>query len=217
MNRFIPMIAAALIALGGGAYFMSQNNGTVPGISLAMAEDAAVEPAKDMVMGDENAPVTVIEYASYTCPHCANWHEDVFDKLKADYIDTGKVKFIHREVFFDRFGLWAGMIARCGGDVRYFGLNDMIYSTQKEWIGEGDPTLILENLRKIGRKAGMSNEEMDSCMGDEKFAQGLVAAYQANAAADEINSTPSFIIGGEKYSNMSYEDFAAAIDEKLAQ
>lgn len=217
MNRFIPMIAAALIALGGGAYYMSQNNGTVPGVSLAVAEDAAVEPAKDMVMGDENAPVTVIEYASYTCPHCGDWHKQVFSKLKADYIDTGKVKFIHREVFFDRFGLWAGMIARCGGDMRYFGLNEMIYSTQKEWIGEGDPALILENLRKIGRKAGMSNEEMDSCMGDEKFAQSLVAAYQTNATADEINSTPSFIIGGEKFANMSYEDFAAAIDEKLAE
>lgn len=217
MNRFIPMIAAAAIAIAGGAYVMTQTQPSLPGISMAVAQDADVVPAKDMVLGDENAPVTVIEYASYTCPHCANWHKDSFKQLKEDYIDTGKVKFIHREVYFDRFGLWAAMIARCGGDTRYFGINDMIYSGQKEWVGEGDPALILENLRKIGRTAGMSNEEMDTCMTDESFAQSLVAAYQQHASADEIRSTPTFMIGGEKYSNMSYEDFSAAIDSKLGE
>ncbi|MDA5093052.1 DsbA family protein [Aliiroseovarius sp. KMU-50] len=217
MNRFIPMIAAAAIAIAGGAYVMTQTQTSLPGVSMAVAQDADVVPAKDMVLGDENAPVTVIEYASYTCPHCANWHRDSFKQLKKDYIDTGKVKFIHREVYFDRYGLWAGMIARCGGDARYFGINDLIYTGQKEWVGEGDPTLILENLRKIGRTAGMSNEEMDTCMTDETFAQSLVAAYQQNATADEIRSTPTFMIGGEKYSNMSYDDFSAAIDSKLGE
>ncbi|WP_424943491.1 DsbA family protein [Aliiroseovarius crassostreae] len=217
MNRILPMIAVAAVAALGGAFYMSQNQGSVPGVSLAVAQDADVVPAKDMVLGDENAPVTVIEYASYTCPHCANWHEDSFKQLKKDYIDTGKVKFIHREVYFDRFGLWAGMIARCGGDERYFGLNDMIYSGQKEWIGEGDPATILENLRKIGRTAGMTNEEMEVCLTDESFAQSLVAAYQQNATADEIRATPTFVINGEKLSNMSYADFAAAIDAQLEQ
>lgn len=217
MNRILPMIAAAAIAVAGGAYVMTQNQTNLPGVSMAVAQDADVIPAKDMVLGQDDAPVTVIEYASYTCPHCAVWHQDSFKKLKSDYIDTGKVKFIHREVYFDRFGLWAGMIARCGGDTRYFGINDMIYSTQKEWVGEGDPTTILENLRKIGRKAGMTNEEMETCLTDESFAQSLVAAYQQNAAADEIRATPSFLIDGKKFSNMSYEDFTAEIDTKLAE
>ncbi len=217
MKRILPMIAvAAAVALGGG-YYLSQNQGAVPGVSMAFAQDADVIPAKDMVLGEENAPVTVIEYASYTCPHCAHWHDTSFKKLKADYIDTGKVRFIHREVFFDRFGLWASMISRCGGDARYFGINDMIYSGQKEWIGEGDPEKILENLKKIGRTAGMTDEEMETCLTDEGLAQSLVAAYQKNATADDIRGTPTFIINGEKMSNMSYDDFSAVLEEKLAE
>ncbi|MHA6265603.1 DsbA family protein [uncultured Aliiroseovarius sp.] len=217
MTRILPILLAAALLIGGGAFYMSQNNGSVPGVNVAEAQDtdAAVEPAKDMVLGDENAPITMIEYASFTCPHCANFHEDIFKKLKENYVDTGKVKFIHREVYFDRFGLWAGMIARCGGDDRYFGLTSMIYAGQKEWIADGDPSLILDNLRKLGRTAGMTDDQMNACLQDEAMAQSLVAAYQTNAAADEINATPSFVIDGTKYSNMSYEDFAALIDEKL--
>ncbi|UWQ14434.1 DsbA family protein [Aliiroseovarius sp. M344] len=217
MTRILPILLAAVLLIGGGAYYMSQNNGSVPGISVAEAQDsnADVEFAPDMVLGDENAPLTVIEYASFTCPHCANFHSTVFKDLKKNYIDTGKVKFVHREVYFDRFGLWAGLIARCGGDTRYFGLTGMIYDGQKEWIGDGDPSLILDNLRKIGRTAGMADDQMDACLQDEGMAQSMVAAYQHNATEDGINATPSFVIDGETYSNMSYDEFAKLIDEKL--
>ena len=86
-----------------------------------------------MTLGAEDAPVEVIEYASFTCPHCANFHETVFDQLKANYIDTGKVKFTYREVYFDKYGMWASLIARCGDDPdRFFGITDMLYSTQDE-------------------------------------------------------------------------------------
>lgn len=218
MTRYLPLVAAALLAIGGAIY-MTQNSGSLPGVSIAEAQeaDASVEPAPDMALGDDAAPVTVVEYASFTCPHCANFHEDVFKKLKSEYVDTGKVKFVHREVYFDRYGLWAGMIARCGGDTRYFGLIDLIYGGQEEWIADGTPATILENLKKIGRTTGMNNDEMDACLQNEEMAQSMVAAYQANAGADEITGTPSFIINGEKYSNMSYSDFAAILDEKLAE
>lgn len=216
MNRIIPILIAAVIAIGG-AFYMTQNNGSLPGVSVAEAQssDTAIEPAADVVLGDENATVTVIEYASYTCPHCANFHEETFKKLKQNYVDTGKVKFIHREVYFDQFGLWAGMIARCGGDTRYFGLVDLIYSGQKDWIADGSPTTIVANLKKLGRTAGMTDEQMDACLQDEASAQSLVAAYQQNANADQITATPSFVIDGTKYSNMNYDDFAAILDEKL--
>lgn len=218
MNRILPILIAAVIAIGG-AFYMTQNNGTLPGVSVAEAQssDAAIEPAADMSLGDENAPLTVIEYASFTCPHCANFHKDTFKKLKQNYIDNGKVKFIHREVYFDQFGLWAGMIARCGGDTRYFGMIDLIYGGQQDWIGDGSPTTIVANLKKLGRTAGMTDEQMDVCLQDESAAQSLVAAYQQNAGADEITGTPAFIINGTKYSNMSYDDFVKILDEKLAE
>ncbi|WP_371170095.1 DsbA family protein [Aliiroseovarius sp. 2305UL8-7] len=221
MTRLLPILLAAVLLIGGGAYYMSQNSGSVPGVSIAEAQSAdaevEVELAPDMVLGDADAPVTVIEYASFTCPHCANFHETVFKELKKNYIDTGKIKFVLREVYFDRFGLWAGMIARCGGETRYFGLADKIYTDQKEWIGDGDPGQILNNLRKIGRTAGMTDEQLDACLQDEAMAQSMVAAYQQNATADEINATPSFVIDGTTYSNMSYDEFAKLIDEKLAE
>src|SRR5690606_29582376 len=109
----------------------------VTAISAAPAMAQASEQKKveipELVLGNKDATVTLTEYASYTCPHCANFHSSVFKELKRDYIDTGKIKFVYREVFFDRPGLWAAMVARCGGDMRYFGIQEMLYAQQKDW------------------------------------------------------------------------------------
>lgn len=220
MKKFLPFVIGAALLVAGGAFYLSQSRGTVPGVSIAQAQSAPageVDLAPDMAIGNADASVTIIEYASYTCPHCARFHTDVFKQLKVDYIDTGKVQFIHREVYFDRFGLWAGMVARCGGEMRYYGMNDLIYGGQSEWLGTGDPTEVLANLRSLGRSAGMNDAALDTCLEDEAFAQSLVATYQTHASADEIQATPTLVINGEKYSNMSYRDLAALLDEKLAE
>lgn len=185
------------------------------GLGLAGPAFAEIAEIEDMVMGDPDAPVTVIEYASFTCPHCANFHATTFKELKKSYIDTGKVRFIHREVFFDRYGLWAAMVARCGGQLRYFGVADLIYTDQQSWT-QGEPAQIADNLRRIGRTSGLSNDQLDACLQDAEKAQALVAWNDANTKADGISGTPSFVIEGELYSNMSYADFAALLDEKLA-
>lgn len=185
---------------------------------MAWAQEAAAPAGDipDMVLGNPDAPLTVIEYASFTCPHCAHFAETVFKDLKRDYIDTGKIKYIHREVFFDRYGLWAAMVARCGGDMRYFGIADRLYATQKDWVDTSNPANIADNLRKIGLTSGMDAAQLDACLQDNAQAQALVNWYSENAKRDEINSTPSFIIGGEKYSNMDYPAFKKILDEKLA-
>jgi len=168
-----------------------------------------------MTLGDADAPVTLVEYASFTCPHCANFHDSQFKKLKTDYIDTGKVHFIYRDVYFDRLGLWAALVARCDPE-RFFGVSDLLYSQQRDWIGEGDPNAVVENLRRIGRVAGLDEEGLNTCLADNDKARTLVAWYQQNAEADEINSTPSLMIDGKKYSNMTYDELSAIIDKKLA-
>ncbi|MDW4550058.1 DsbA family protein [Defluviimonas sp. D31] len=217
--------AAALAAVAGGTFWMTQP-GTAPGANVTTFSTAAVaqeatESSKaalvpDMVLGQAEAPVEVIEYASFTCPHCASFHETVFDQLKANYIDTGKIRFVYREVYFDKFGLWAAMVARCDGAEKYFGIADMLFDEQKDWLAPGEAAGIAENLRKVGLKAGIGAEALEACLNDNEMAQAMVATYQGNATKDEINSTPSFIIDGQKYSNMSYEDFAKILDEKLA-
>lgn len=184
--------------------------------ATAQDDAATVELAPDMMMGSAEAPVTVIEYASYTCPHCARFEKEVFPLLKSEYIDTGKVLFIHREIFFDRFGLWAAMLARCGDGTRYFGMNEMIYGTQREWLGSGEPQEVVANLRKIGILAGLEDAQITACLEDRELAQSLVAAFQTHSQADEIDATPTFVIDGQKYSNMPWSEMKAILEEKLA-
>lgn len=220
MDRRIFLGAGAAAVVGGAGWLaLRPQNGTGSNLLVGMAnaqEAAEMVAIPDMVMGAADAPVEVIEYASYTCPHCASFHANQFPQLKENYIDTGKIRFVYREVYFDRFGLWASMVARCGGQERFFAISDMIYEKQREWTSSGDPATIAEELQKFGRIAGLDQATLDECMSDGVFAQSLVAWFQENAERDAISSTPSFLIDGEKYSNMSYADFAATLDEKLA-
>ena len=132
-------------------------------------------------------------------------------------VDTGKVRFVIRDVYFDRFGLWAAMVARCEGREKFFGMSDLIYTNQKEWTKGESNIDVVQNLMKLGRLAGMSDDTMNACLQDQAKAAALVAEFQRNAEADGINSTPSFIINGEAYPNSSYEDFKVAIDALLAE
>jgi len=166
-------------------------------------------------MGDPNAPIEMIEYASFTCPHCARFHTGTFKQLKENYIDTGKVHFGYREVYFDRPGLWASLVARCGGPLRYFSIIEMIYAQQSEWIASRDPATIAEELKKLGKVAGLDQASVDACMSDGDMAQNLNAWFQSNAERDGIRSTPSFMIDGELVANMSYAELAELLDAKL--
>lgn len=221
------MIAAVAAVLGCAGIYFAGGFGAPSGpaadstslnpVSAAEAQDIDTSGVIEMSMGNPDAPVTVVEYASFTCPHCRSFHENVLKDLKAEYIDTGKINFIYREVYFDRFGLWAGLVARCGGAERYFGLADLIYKGQSEWLAGGDPASITEGLRKIGRLAGMNDDQLNACLQDSDMANALVAVYQQNVTADGINSTPSFVINGEKHSNMNLAEFRKLLDEKLGE
>ena len=196
------------------------------GLSLASLPAAAQEEAapetpetveiQQMSLGAEDAPVTVIEYASFTCPHCRDFHAGTFEQLREDYIDTGDVHWVYREVYFDRFGLWASMLARCGGEDRFFGLVDLIYENQSEWVQGDDPAAVADNLRRLGRTAGLEDETLNACLQDAAKAQALVAWYQENAEEHGVRSTPSFVIDSELYNNMPYDEFSDILDEKLA-
>ncbi len=226
MNRR-NILLGAFATLGLGSWYMTSNKSSttvafpdapLPGAANAQGTNADVDTSgiPDMVMGSADAKIEIIEYASFTCPHCATFHQTVFKQLKSEYIDTGKVRFIYREVFFDRFGLWASLIARCGGDEKFFGIVDLLYGDQPKWTRAGDPAAIVEELRKIGRLAGLDGGTLEACLQDGEQAQTMVAWYQKNAEADDINSTPSFLINGKKQPNMSFADLKKILDEELA-
>ncbi|WP_415401206.1 thioredoxin domain-containing protein [Tateyamaria sp. SN3-11] len=228
MKRIIPVLAVIIGVAGYFWYSSTQTSGPTPqqqaqaesllGAANAQtaSDDIDTSGVVEMMIGNPDAAVTVIEYASYTCPHCGRFHEGPFKQLKADYIDTGKINFIYREVYFDRFGLWASAIARCAGTTEtFFGITDMLYASQAEWsrAGGGDPAVIADELRKIGRLAGLDGDTIEACLTDAESLRTLVAWYQGNAEADGIRSTPSFVINGTTYNNMAYPEMVNLIEE----
>lgn len=214
-RKALTLGGAGLVAGGGYTLLRDTPAGDVAGLpDLGAANAQEAGAIEDVTLGDPNAPVKVIEYASYTCPHCANFHNDTFKAFKAEYIDTGKVHFIYREVFFDRYGLWASMVARCAGADRYFGVADILYQRQTEWARQGDAASVVESLKRVGAQAGLSREALDACLQDGDMAQNLVAWYEKNAADDNVRSTPTFLVNGDLHTgNMSLSQLGALVDD----
>lgn len=197
-------------ALLGGAAALGLAT-ALPALASDALDDAGYALG-DMVVGDENAPVTIIEYASLTCPHCATFHNESWPAIKRDYVDTGKARFVFREVYFDQFGLWGAMLARCGGEETYFGYLDMLMKRQRDWAGEGG----VEELQRIGRLGGLSDARMQACLTDEAFMRRLVEDYQTHIERDGIRSTPTFLINGERVTGaISADEMAAEIEKHL--
>ena len=223
MNRRFSILAAFAVLLAAGSFFLGGRNADPLGAAFAQDNAAASEidtlMIQDMSLGNPDAAVTVIEYASFTCPHCARFHMDAFKQLKADFIDTGKINFVYREVYFDRFGLWAAIVARCGdgAENRFFGIADMVYEQQSTWARQENPADIVDSLRKIGKTAGLTDAQLDQCFTDGDTAQAMYARWLQQSEADDITSTPSFVIDGKKYSNMPYDEMKEIIESALGE
>lgn len=218
MTRIVGIVAALVIVAGGAFWYFTQNSGTSPAVpTAATGEEIDTSMVAEMTLGNPDASVTVIEYASYSCPHCRNFHSGAFKDLKADYIDTGKIHFVYREVFFngDLPALWAGMVARCAGPERFFGVVDEIYRNQTTWSRQATAADAAAALRRIGLTAGISAEDLEACLSDGDMARAMAAVDEMNRAEDGVNSTPSFVINGTTYNNMEYAEFARLIDAEL--
>ena len=182
----------------------------------------AADPSKaenkyiEMSKGNDNAPVVFIEYASLTCPACAAFHSNVYPQLNKEYIETGKVKFIHREIYFDKAGLWAALTARCSNVVnRYFGMLELLYSEQAIWSRYESSDKIVDALLRISAKSGIEKAKAISCLEDQEKALDLVNEFRIYVDKDAIESTPTFIINGKKYTNRSYDELKKIIDKEL--
>ncbi len=152
--------------------------------------------AEDMTLGNPNAKVTVIEYASVACPHCATWNEEVFPAFKAKYIDTGKVHYVAREALTGEPTLAnaGAMLARCAGKDKYFQVTDALYHAQKTIFQTGD---IRGELLTIAQAAGMSEAQFNTCLSDENAAKSA-ERIEKQMKADKIQGTPTFIVNGKK-------------------
>jgi protein-disulfide isomerase len=152
---------------------------------------AAADMLQDRVLGKPDAPVTIVEYASFTCPHCAAFHAETLPALKKEYIDTGKAKLVFRDFPFDEAALRASMLARCMPPERYFPMVDTLFKSQNSWAREKDFTAA---LGRIGKLAGMSEADFKACMSDEALLNGIVKGRLDGEKQYDVQSTPSFII-----------------------
>ena len=182
--------------------------------SLAQAQSGDAAPLAERALGDPGAPVTIIAYESLSCPHCAAFHRDTFEALKARYVDTGEVRFIFREFPLNGPAVRASQVARCTSEGRFFGLVQILFRAQAQWVRSPD---IDNQLARIGRFAGLSTDKLDASLADEALVNGILESRQQGEALFGVRSTPSFVIDGTLYEgNRSLEEFAAIIDPLLA-
>jgi protein-disulfide isomerase len=173
------------------------------------------EILSDRILGKSNAPVTIIEYASMTCPHCSEFHTGPFQVLKKEYIRTGKVKFIYRDFPLDRLAVAAAMMARCAPKDRYYAILNIIYSTQQDWAKEADPTLALS---RIGLLAGISDAKYKACVGNKEIYEGIIKIRTDGTKQYEIQSTPTVIVNGNTVKGeVTIKHLRNVIDAELAK
>ncbi|MGH6913200.1 MAG: DsbA family protein [Geminicoccales bacterium] len=204
MRQILMRLSGSLIAVLG--------LWTLVWLPLVLAESSAAEP-QEQALGDPNAPVTIIEYASLTCPHCATFHNEVLPELKEKYIAPGKVRLVYRDFPLDQRALAAAALAHCAGPDRYFGFLDVLFETQESWARADDFVAALERLGKLG---GLSEQQIDACLADQQLADGILRTRLDAQNQYEISSTPTFVINGETYDGArGVEEFSEIIDPLL--
>ncbi|GEC14476.1 DsbA family protein [Nitrobacter winogradskyi] len=189
----------------------------------AQAQDAtaiAADVAKpvslpDMALGPKDATVTITEYASMTCPHCARFAEDVFPKIKTEYIDTNKIRYVFREFPLDIKAAAGAMLARCiakDDAGKYFAVIDTLFKSQDTWTG----AKTTESLKLIGKQTGLTEGEVESCLKDQALLDKIAADQKYANEVLKVNSTPSFFINGDMVKGeIAFEDFKKKIDPLL--
>src|SRR3954465_7650730 len=191
MRRILTGLAAAAVALAIA----------LPGSLHAQTAGATVGKS-ERVLGKADAPITIIEYASLTCPHCAEFDKTVLPRLKESYIDAGKVKLLYRDFPLDGVALKASMVARCLPPERYFGFIDALFRQQANWAMGADPKTA---LLRMARLAGMSQEQFDSCFNDKQLEDAVLQERLDGGNKFNIQGTPTIIVNGKTVDGTSFE------------
>lgn len=211
-------VALALL-LGGGAYFfMSQDKieeTAVVEADCVPKTDVAVTD-EDFIIGDKNAPVTLVEYLSQTCSHCAEFRQNEVTKIEEAYVKSGKVRIVFRELHRNNIDVAASVLGRCLGRDGFLPFTDMLLANQQSWMMREDQNVV-EGLREMARRAGMSSADFETCLKNQDLAKKLAEKSQADAKDFCITGTPTLLLNGKKLEGMNtaFEKLDAAIREEL--
>jgi protein-disulfide isomerase len=200
----------AFILFAGAALAASSPAGEAFAAGASIDQLMAGEALPDIALGNADAPVTIVEYASMTCTHCAAFHATAYPKLKSDYIDAGKVRFILREFPLDPLATAGFMLARCAGDDKRTAIVDLLFAQQKNWAFTERPVEALANLLK---QTGMSQESFEACLKNQALYDNINKVRDRAAEKFQVNATPTFFINGEKFGGeLTPEGLAKKID-----
>lgn len=201
--------AATGLALSGKAAFAQSRSADG---SVDAAKVAEPGKLKEMIYGNEDAPVTIVEYASLTCPHCADFTLNTFPKIKEKYIDTGKARLIFREFPFDPRATAAFMLARCAPEERYFPMVNVFFQQLQQWAMAQDGEAALLQIAKL---AGFTQESFQACLTNQELLDDINAVRERGSEYG-VNATPTFFINGAKYAgSLSVDEMSAIIDKLL--
>ena len=190
--REIWLSLLIVLSLAGTSPAIAQ---TPPKPAPGGGEALALKP-NDRILGKPDAPITIIEYASLTCPHCAHFEVDVLPKLKQKWIDTGKAKLVLRDFPLDALALAAATVARCVPAEKFYPLVDTFFAQQEQWAAAHEPRAALEKLAKV---AGIGDKQFKTCTEDKKLEDQVVQSRLTAAQQLGVNSTPSFFVNGQKF------------------
>ena len=172
-----------------------------------------IEALENQSLGNESAPIKMIEFASLTCGHCAKFHNEVFPKIKKDYIDNGKIFFTYQDFPLDKFALKASVIARCSGKDKYFSFLKVLYKKQKDWTRSQDP---FKSLLKIAKLGGLKNDEIKVCVSNKSIEDGILKKRLNSTKKFEIKATPTIYINGKKYNgDLTFEALKLKLDSLI--
>ncbi|MBA5778414.1 thioredoxin domain-containing protein [Stappia sp. F7233] len=189
-RQFLERTACTLVAAG---FALS----AAPAFAETVDVDALMQPGalSDMVLGDPNAGVTIVEYASMTCGHCANFHKNTYPHLKKEYIDTGKVRFVFREFPLDPVATAAFMLARCAPQEKYFDIVETMFHEQRSWAFTNDP---YNSLLNFAKQVGFTQESFDTCLKNQELLNNVNAVRERASTEFGVNSTPTFFFNGTR-------------------
>jgi len=162
----------------------------------AQAQQGPRAEGLDFVVGAANAPVTIIEYASLTCPHCARFNAEVMPRLKEKYLESGKVRFVFRDFPLDRLALNAAMIARCSGPERFFTYLDVFFAEQANWT-RGSAEQAMTALRRLARTGGMSEPAIDACLANVEIQNAVLTQAMTGEREHRVQATPTLVVNGQ--------------------
>lgn len=207
-RQFLDRSACAFVAAGFALY-------AVPALAETVDVEALMQPSplSEMALGKADAPITIVEYASMTCGHCANFHKNTYPHLIKEYVDTGKVRFIMREFPLDPVATAGFMLARCAPQEKYFSVIETMFHEQKAWAFTNDP---YNSLLKFAKQIGFTQESFDSCLKNQALLDGINTVRERASNEFGVNSTPTFFVNGTRVNGaLTVEELDKAIEPYL--